>query len=403
MLSVLSVACSSEIHPLPTNVAQVSRWLLGADLNSESVSLRMEYDAPVKSDLDRTAGILRWRFLAVGGVLLSAIVLGTLGFRLVEGWALFDAFYMALMTLTTVGYGEVHPLSFHGRVFASFLMLVGVATVFVSFAILGDTLLRLELADYFNRRRRTRMLQHIAGHYIVCGAGRVGRGVVLELRRGGALVVLIDNDAERVKWGEALGIITLTADASKDETLRQARIDTAAGLVSAISSDAENVYVTLSAKVLNPSLHVAVRASDEQAEEKLQRAGASTVLTPYTYIGHRLAQSLLRPHVVSFLDVASAFGRTDLDLEIEQLRVAPGSFLSAKTLEEGHLGRTYGVIVLAVRRPSGTMQFNPQADLRLDGGDVLIAMGERIKLKQLETELSRVNDGTKGAGQGELT
>ena len=176
MLSVLSVACSSEIHPLPTKVAQVSRWLIVADRNSESVSLRMAYDAPVKSDLDRTAGILRWRFLAVGGVLLSAMALGTLGFRLVEGWPLFDAFYMALMTLTTVGYGEVHPLSFHGRVFASFLMLVGVATVFVSFAVLGDTLLRLELADYFNRRRRTRMLQHIAGHYIVCGAGRVGRG-----------------------------------------------------------------------------------------------------------------------------------------------------------------------------------------------------------------------------------
>src|SRR6187200_1881928 len=363
----------------------------------------MNYDARVANDLDPTTRILKWRFLVVGGVLVSAALIGTVGFHLIEGWPLFDAFYMALMTLTTVGYGEIHPLSFHGRLFASFVMLVGVATVFISFAILGDTLLRLELADYFGRRKRNRMLQHITGHYIVCGAGRVGRSVVLELRRGGALVVLIDNDAERVKWGEALGIITLTADASKDETLRQARIDTAAGLVSAISSDAENVYVTLSAKVLNPSLHIAVRASDEQAEEKLQRAGATTVLTPYTYIGNRLAQSLLRPHVVSFLDVASAFGRTDLDLEIEQLPVAPGSFLSAKTLEEGHLGRAYGVIVLAVRRRSGTMEFNPQADVRLDAGDVLIAMGERPKLKQLETELSRVHDGTTGAGQGELT
>ena len=163
--------------------------------------------------------------------------------------------------------------------------------------------------------------------------------------------------------------------------------------MSAISSDAENVDATLSAKVLNPSLHVAVRATDEQAEKKLQRAGASTVLTPYTYIGHRLAQSLLRPHVVSFLDVASAFGKTELGLEIEQLPVAPGSFfLSSTTLEEAHLGRTYGVIVLAVRRQSGTMQFNPQADVRLEGGDVLIAMGERQKLKQLEHELSRVND-----------
>jgi len=232
------------------------------------------------------------------------------------------------------------------------------------------------------------MLQHITGHYIVCGAGRVGRSVVLELLRGGAKVVLIDDDVERVKWGESLGIVTLTADASKDETLRQARIDTAAGLVAAISSDAENVYVTLSAKVLNPSLYIAARASDEQALEKLQRAGATTVLTPYTYIGHRLAQSLLRPHVVSFLDVASAFGKTDLDLDIEQLPVAPGSFLSSRTLAEAHLGRTHGVIVLAVRRQSGAMQFNPQADIRLEGGDVLIAMGERQKLKQLENELS---------------
>ena len=145
--------------------------------------------------------------------------------------------------------------------------------------------------------------------------------------------------------------------------------------------------MTLSAKVLNPSLHVAVRASDDQAEKKLQRAGATTVLTPYTYIGHRLAQSLLRPHVASFLDVASAFGRTNLDLEIEQLPVRRGSALSSKTLEEVHVGRTYGVIVLAVRRQSGEMQFNPQADVRLEAGDVLIAMGERQKLKQLESVL----------------
>jgi voltage-gated potassium channel len=342
----------------------------------------------VRSDFDRTTQVLRRRFVAIGCVLVGAILIGTLGFRLVEGWPFFDAFYMALMTLTTVGYGEIHPLSLQGRVFASFLMLVGVATVFVSFAILGDTLLRLELANYFERRRRNRMLQQIAGHYIVCGAGRVGHSVVLELLRGGARVVLIDNNPERLKWAEALGVVTLTADASKDETLREARIDTAAGLVSAISSDAENVYVTLAATVLNPRLKVAVRASDEQAEAKLQRAGATTVLTPYTYIGHRLAQSLLRPHVVTFLDVASAFGRTDLDLAIEQVPVTPGSFLSSKSLAEAHLSRTYGVIVLAVRRQDGAMQFNPQADLRLEPGDLLIAMGERQKLKQLESELA---------------
>lgn len=344
----------------------------------------------MRGSLDPTAGTLRRRLLLVVTVLVAAILLGTFGFMLVEGWTFFDSFYMALMTLTTVGYGEVHPLSFQGRLFASLLMLVGVATVLVSFAILGDTLLRLELTDYFDQRRRTRMLQHIGGHYIVCGAGRVGRSVVIELLRAGAKVVLIDNDSDRVKWGDSRGVLTLTADASKDETLRRARIDTAAGLVAAISSDAENVYVTLSAKVLNPSLYVAARASDEQAEEKLRRAGATTVLTPYTYIGHRLAQSLLRPHVLSFLDVASAFGKTDLDLDIEQLRVTPGSALASQTLAEAHLGRTYGVIVLAVRRENGVMQFNPQADVRLEAGDVLIAMGERQKLKQLESELAPV-------------
>ena len=348
----------------------------------------LEYHARVSGDLNGARPTLKWRFLAITGVLVVATLIGTIGFRIVEGWPLFDAFYMTLMTLTTVGYGEVHPLSFHGRLFASFVMLVGVAGVFVSFAILGDTLLRLELADYFGRRRRTRMLQHIEGHYIVCGAGRVGRSVVLELLRGGVQVVLIDNDPERVKWGEALGIPTLTADASKDETLRQARVEKAVGLVAAISSDAENVYVTLSAKVLSPSVHIAARASDAQAEEKLRRAGAATVLTPYTYIGHRLAQSLLRPHVVSFLDVASTFGKTDLDLDIEQLRVAPSSQLSSRTLAEAQLGRTYGVIVLAVRRAGGAMEFNPQADVRLEAGDVLIAMGERQKLRRIETELN---------------
>ena len=327
------------------------------------------------------------RLLLIAGLIAAAIALGTIGFAVIEGWSLFDAFYMALMTLTTVGYGEVHPLTFYGRVFASCFMLVGVTTVFVSIAILGDTLLRLEMMDYFGQRRRNRMLKDISGHYIVCGAGRVGRSVVKELARSGATIVLVDDNAERAKWGEARGIVTLVADATKDETLQQARIDTAKGLVAAIASDAENVYVTLSAKVLNPTLHIAARASDDQAEEKLRRAGATTVFTPYTFIGHRLAQSMLRPHVISFLDVASAFRESELELEIEQLQVGPGSFLTGRTLDEVHLARKYGVIALAVQHQSGKMDFNPSAHLRLEEGDVLIAMGERQKLKSLEQEL----------------
>ena len=329
------------------------------------------------------------RLLFIAALLTTAILIGTVGFVVVEGWPVFDSFYMTLMTLTTVGYGEVHPLSYHGRLFASFLMVVGVTTVFVSIAVLGDTLLRLEMTDYFGRKRRDRMLRDISGHYIVCGAGRVGRSVIQELLRSEATVVLIDNRVERARWATDKGVITLVGDATKDEVLRQAHIETARGLVAAISSDAENVYVALSAKVLNPKLVISARATDEQAEEKLRRAGATTVFTPYSFIGHRLAQSMLRPHVASFLDVASAFRKSDLELEIEQVQIDSASALVTKTLEQLRLGSQYGVIVLAVQHKSGIMQFNPPADLRIEVGDVLIAMGERTKLKRLEQETSR--------------
>jgi voltage-gated potassium channel len=337
------------------------------------------------------------RLLLIAGLLSAALLIGTFGFAYFEGWTLFDSFYMTLITLTTVGYGEIHPLDNRGRVFASFLMLIGVTTVFVSIAILGETLLRLELTDYFGRRRRDRMLRDISGHYIVCGAGRVGRSVIEELLRRNSTVVLIDNSVERARWGTDK-VITLVGDATKDEVLRQARIDTAKGLVAAISSDAENVYVSLSAKVLNPQLVIAARASDEQAEEKLRRAGATTVFTPYSFIGHRLAQSLLRPHVATFLDVASAFRhRSDLDLEIEQVQISASSPLASKTLGQLKLGSNYGVIVLAVQHANGVMQFNPPADLGIESGDVLIAMGESTKLKRLEDESGRGERGSAAA------
>jgi len=234
------------------------------------------------------------------------------------------------------------------------------------------------------------MLKNISGHYIVCGAGRVGRSVINELLRSRASVVLIDNRVERAGWATDKGVITLVGDATKDEVLRQARIETAKGLVAAISSDAENVYVTLSAKVLNPNLVIAARASDDQAEEKLRRAGAATVFTPYSFIGHRLAQSMLRPHVATFLDVASAFRQSSaLDLEIEQLQIGRASPLVSNTLEQLRLAKNYGVIVLAVQHKTGVMQFNPPADTSIEVGDVLIAMGERPKLRLLEEEIGR--------------
>jgi len=328
------------------------------------------------------------RLLGVLALMTLLLLFGTLGFHWVEGWTVFEGFYMTLMTLTTVGYGELHPLSTSGRVVAALLMMGGVVAVFISIGLMVDALIKMELADYFGRKRRQRMLESLSDHYIVCGAGRVGRSVVMELRRSGVPVLLVDSDERRAQWGIRENIPTLVADATQDETLRRARVAEAKGLVTAISSDAENVYVTLSAHGLNPNLIISARATDDQAEEKLRRAGATTVLTPYTFIGHRLAQSLLRPHVLSFLDVASAFsGSGELEIETEQLHVPKSSSLCGQTLEESRIRQTYGVIVLALKKAAGSMMFNPAGGTRVESGDVLIAMGERAQLKRATEEL----------------
>lgn len=330
-----------------------------------------------------------FRLLLVMGLLVSVLGVGTIGFHLVEGWQWFDSFYMALITLTTVGYSEVFPLTQAGRAFNSVLMLSGVLVVFVSIGILADTMIKLELADFFGRRRRTRVLSGLSNHYIVCGAGRVGRGAVEELSRSGVPVVMIDSDEGRAQWAIDREIPTLIADATRDDTLREARIEQARGLVAAIGSDAENVYVTLAARSLNPNLRISARSSDEQAEDKLRTAGASAVFTPYPVIGHRLAQSLLRPHVLSFLDVASAFSRASgQDLEIGQVPVLPTSEVVSQTLEESQIRRRYGVIVLAIQKPSQDMLFNPGGDIRVEAGDYLIAMGETKDLKRMEDDFA---------------
>ena len=238
-----------------------------------------------------------YSLLLIFGLLTALLVAGTLGFRIVEGVPWFDAFYMALITLTTVGYEETIVLSPQGRVFNTFLMLGGVTSLFVSVGILADFVIKLELANYFGRRRRSRMLGMLRDHYIVCGGGRVGRGVVEEFLKHDAPVVIVDNNKSRLQWAIERDIPTIVADATHDETLREARIGSARGLVAAIGSDAANVYIILAARSLNPGLRISSRSSDEEAEEKLRIAGASTVLTPYRFIGHWLAQAMLRPQV----------------------------------------------------------------------------------------------------------
>jgi voltage-gated potassium channel len=329
---------------------------------------------------------LTHRAIVIAGLLFTMLSVGTLGFVLLEGYSWFNAFYMTLITISTVGYQELKPLSQTGRIFNSFVILFGVSTMFFAVGAITQTLIELGLEDSFGRRRTKRMVDKMEYHVIICGFGRVGRSAASELRRAGVPFVVVDRSEERVNGATQAGMVAMLADATRDENLRAAGINRARGLIAALAKDADNLFVILSAKTLNPGLTVVTRAAEEDAEEKLRRAGADTVFVPYSTTGHRLAQALLRPHVSQFLDFATK--NIGLDVAIEQVRVAPETLIVSKTLRELQARRELGVILLAVRKSNGEMIFNPPGDLEISAGDFLIVMGEQRSLHQFENLLT---------------
>jgi voltage-gated potassium channel len=326
------------------------------------------------------------RFLVLGAALLITSATGTIGFVLIDHYPLFDAFYMTLITMSTVGYAEVHPLSHAGRIFNSFLIFFGVTTIFIAIGAMTQTIIELELGDLLGKRRNKRMIDKLNDHYIICGFGRVGRGAANELLHAGVPFVVVDTDPDRIEKAMTAGMLAVAADATRDETLHEVGIERARGLVAALATDADNLFVLLSAKGLNSSLYVAARAAEEGAEAKMRRAGADAVFAPYAITGHRLAQSLLRPHVVQFLD----FTMKDVgeDIAIEQVRVAESSEMVSRTIKEMQLRKEMGVIVMAIRKSDGQMIFNPPADTAVYGGDFWIVMGRPDDLRTLENLLA---------------
>jgi voltage-gated potassium channel len=322
------------------------------------------------------------RFLLIIAAIVTTLLIGAIGFTVVADYPPFDAFYMALTTMTTVGYMEVHPLTRAGRIFNSFLIIFGVSTLFIAIGAMTQSIIEMELGDVLGKRRTKRMIDKLKDHFIICGFGRVGRGAAAELQRAGVPFVVVDINAERIERAMLAGMLAVTADSTHDDTLRQVGIERARGLVAALATDADNLFVLLSAKGLNPRIFVATRAAEEGAEEKMRRAGADAVFAPYSIAGHRLAQSLLRPHVMQFLDFTT--NSLGLDVLIEQVRVAEHSEVVSKTIQEMQIRRATGVIVMAIRKRSGEMVFNPPADTAIQGGDVLIAMGKQESLHTLE-------------------
>ncbi|MGH9532790.1 MAG: potassium channel family protein [Terriglobales bacterium] len=320
---------------------------------------------------------LRYVLAALGAL----VVVGTLGFHFIEGWSLFDGLYMVATTLTTVGYKEVHDLSPAGRVFNLFLIATGVCLAFLGIGFLTQSLLEFELGRFMGRRRMEREIGRLSDHYIICGAGRVGRSVARELSARPTPFVVIENNpgkAERCPdWP------VLVADATHDDVLRQARVEHAKGLVAAATSDATNIFIVLTARSLNPKLKIIARASEEGSEKHLKTAGADSVISPYQFAGHRIAQTFLRPNVLDFLDIAT--GRDDkLEVEIEEVYVGADSPLAGVTIGESMIHKKMRVIVLAIKRDGTHMRFNPAATDLIQGGDYLIAVGEADNLRQLE-------------------
>src|SRR5579871_2451623 len=322
------------------------------------------------------------RLAFVAGLIALVLLTGTVGYTLIDHYPPFDAFYMTMITVSTVGYAEVHPLSHAGRVFNSFLIFFGVTIMLLAVGSMTQSIIELELNQYFGKRRIKKMIDGLHDHYIVCGFGRVGRGAAAELQRAGAPFLVVDKDEDRVEWAIKSGMLAALADATDDNTLREAGVMRAKGLIATLQSDAENLFVILSAKALKPTLTISARVASEQSEKKMRLAGADHVFAPYDMTGNRMAQTMLKPHVLQFIDFTTK--NMDWNVGIEQVRIPETSAFVSKSLLETQIRKEHGVIVLAIRKADGKMMFNPPAEAHIGAGDHLIVMGEAGDLRKLE-------------------
>lgn len=325
----------------------------------------------------------------IGGVitLFGVALIGTLWYRLVEGWSWSDAAYMTVITLATVGYSETNPLGDRGRLFTISLILMGVMAIGYIVNRFTEALIQGYFQQGIRLRQRQRLIDTLTDHYILCGFGRTGRQVALEFKAEGIPFVTIDSQPEQIQAAQALGYIAIPGDATLDETLLKGGIERAICLVAALPSDAENLYTVLSAKALNPNIRAIARASSEEALQKLQRAGADAVVSPYITGGKRMASAALRPQVMDFVD--GILTGTDRSFYMEEFRLDPQTCpLVGQTLREAQLRSQTGALVLAIRRTDGNLIAGPNGDTPLLSGDLLICMGTAEQIRQLNRVLS---------------
>jgi voltage-gated potassium channel len=319
--------------------------------------------------------------LAIGAV-AGLIAFGTIGFKLILGLAWFDSFYFTLITITTIGYSEPAGMSEGARYFTVVIIISGVSTIGYALSVAAQAVVEFELVATFGKRRMYKDIGKLKDHFVVCGAGRVGTRVIREIKRRGHEFVVIEVDESVADRTLSQGNLVLMGDATNDEVLKAAGIERARGLAVCASSDPDNLYITLTARDLNKDLFIVARATDEPAVKRLRKAGANKVVSPAMTGSDQIAQTLLKPAVADFIELATM--TEQLELEMEQIEISPGSPCVGKPLRESGIRSDLDVIVIAIKRATGEMIFNPSADTVFKVGDAMVAIGSHTNLEALE-------------------
>ena len=306
--------------------------------------------------------------------LLSILCLGTVGFHYLEGWNFPESLYATVVTLSTVGYGDFVPRSGEGMMFTVFLIIVGVGTMLYTVGLITETMIEGRLNIILGKGRLEKMIKKIQDHYIICGCGRIGRLICKELAEEKVDFVVIDNNQEVIQRIEEEGYLHYKGDATQDKTLLAAGIKKAKGIICVLPSDAENLYVILTARELNQDIFILSRSEDEESEKRLLRAGANRVESPYMMGGMRMAMAILRPAMLDFVELTTM--KQSLELRMDEIAVCEGSSYIGKSLEDSQIRQKFGLIVVAVKKESGKMIFNPMAKYVLESNDKLIVLGE---------------------------
>lgn len=314
-------------------------------------------------------------------VIIVFLAVGTAGYALIENWSLIDGLYMTLITVTTIGFGEVHQLTLTGKIFTIVLILFSVGIAVAVWSSATRFITEGTLRDVMGRKKMEKKVSCLHGHYIICGYGRMGTLIAAELNRHNVPFVVLEKDESLVDNLALDGLLGFQGDATDDTVLEHCSIERAKGLVAVLNSDADNVYVTLSARGMNADLFIVSRAADENSEGKLKRAGADRVILPYTIGGMKIAQAILRPTILEFIDQVGG-GRAQ-DLMLDEVHVGANSPYSDLPLNESNIRQQLGAIILAIKPAGGAMQINPRPDQVIRKGDTLICLGARERLDNI--------------------